>query len=69
MSFTKIIFAVIVMGMAVSTGFAVGIAAGATVIARITVKTSTERRILYSFGGICAAAGGMLGICILIKMF
>jgi uncharacterized membrane protein len=69
MDFLRIIFAVIVIGMATSTGFAVGIAAGATVITRITFPAHTERKILYTFGSVCAIIGALCGTYFFIKMF
>lgn len=69
MDFIKIMLAVIVIGMATSTGFAVGIAAGATVITRVTFPTHTERKILYTFGGVCAIVGALCGIYFWMKIF
>ena len=50
MDFIKIIFTIMVSGMAVSIGFALGIVAGATVITRITFSKQTEQKVLYIFG-------------------
>ena len=47
MDFIKIIFAIMVSGMAVSIGFALGIVAGATVITRITFSKQTEQKVLH----------------------
>lgn len=65
MDFIKIIFAIMVSGMAVSIGFALGIAAGANVITRITFSKQTEQKVLYIFGVI----GTLCSLWFVVKLF
>ena len=69
MDFIKIIFAIMVSGMAVSIGFALGIAAGANVITRITFSTQTEQKVLYIFGVIGMVIGTLCSLWFVVKLF
>ena len=62
MDFIKIIFAIMVSGMAVSIGFALGIAAGANVITRITFSKQTEQKVLSIFGVIGMVIGTLCSL-------
>ena len=69
MDFIKIIFAIMVSGMAVSIGFALGIAAGANVITRITFSKQTEQKVLYIFGVIGMLIGTLCSMWFVVKLF
>ena len=69
MDFIKIIFAIMVSGMAVSIGFALGIAAGANVITRITFAKQTEQKVLYIFGVIGMVIGTLCSLWFVVKLF
>ena len=69
MDFIKIIFAVMVSGTAVSIGFALGIAAGANVITRITFSKQTEQKVLYIFGVIGMVIGTLCSMWFVVKLF
>jgi hypothetical protein len=69
MDFIKIIFAIMVSGMAVSIGFALGIAAGANVITRITFSKQTEQKVLYIFGVIGMVIGTLCSLWFVVKLF
>lgn len=69
MDFIKIIFAIMVSGMAVSIGFALGIAAGANVITRITFSKQTEQKVLYIFGVIGMVIGTLCSMWFVVKLF
>ena len=69
MDFIKIIFAIMVSGMAVSIGFALGIAAGANVITRITFSKQTEQKVLYIFGVIGMVIGTLCSLWYVVKLF
>ena len=69
MDFMKIIFAIMVSGMAVSIGFALGIAAGANVITRITFSKQTEQKVLYIFGVIGMVIGTLCSLWFVVKLF
>ena len=69
MDFIKIIFAIMVSGMAVSIGFALGIAAGANVITRITFSKQTEQKVLYIFGVIGMVVGTLCSLWFVVKLF
>lgn len=64
-----IIFAIMVSGMAVSIGFALGIAAGANVITRITFSKQTEQKVLYIFGVIGMVIGTLCSLWFVVKLF
>lgn len=69
MDFIKIIFTIMVSGMAVSIGFALGIVAGATVITRITFSKQTEQKVLYIFGVIGMVIGTLCSMWFVVKLF
>ena len=69
MDFIKIIFAIMVSGMAVSIGFALGIVAGATVITRIKFSKQTEQKVLYIFGVIGMVIGTLCSMWFVVKLF
>ena len=69
MDFIKIIFTIMVSGMAVSIGFALGIAAGANVITRITFSKQTEQKVLYIFGVIGMVIGTLCSMWFVVKLF
>ena len=69
MDFIKIIFAIMVSGMAVSIGFALGIAAGANIITRITFSKQTEQKVLYIFGVIGMVIGTLCSLWFVVKLF
>ena len=69
MDFIKIIFTIIVSGMAVSIGFALGIVAGANVITRITFSKQTEQKVLYIFGVIGMVIGTLCSLWFVVKLF
>lgn len=69
MDFIKIIFVIMVSGMAVSIGFALGIAAGANVITRITFSKQTEQKVLYIFGVIGMVIGTLCSLWFVVKLF
>ena len=69
MDFIKIIFTIMVSGMAVSIGFALGIVAGATVITRITFSKQTEQKVLYIFGVIGMVIGTLCRMWFVVKLF
>ena len=69
MDFIKIIFAIMVSGMAVSIGFALGIAAGANVITRITFSKQTDQKVLYIFGVIGMVIGTLCSLWFVVKLF
>lgn len=69
MDFIKIIFTIMVSGMAVSIGFALGIVAGATVITRITFSKQTEQKVLYIFGVIGMVIGTLCSLWFVVKLF
>ena len=69
MEFIKIIFTIMVSGMAVSIGFALGIAAGANVITRITFSKQTEQKVLYIFGVIGMVIGTLCSMWFVVKLF
>ena len=69
MDFIKIMFAIMVSGMAVSIGFALGIAAGANVITRITFSKQTEQKVLYIFGVIGMVIGTLCSLWFVVKLF
>ena len=69
MDFIKIIFTIMVSGMAVSIGFALGIVAGATVITRITFSKQTEQKVLYIFGEIGMVIGTLCSMWFVVKLF
>ena len=69
MDFIKIIFTIMVSGMAVSIGFALGIAAGANVITRITFSKQTEQKVLYIFGVIGMVIGTLCSLWFVVKLF
>lgn len=69
MDFIKIIFAIMVSGMAVSIGFALGIVAGANVITRITFSKQTEQKVLYIFGVIGMVIGTLCSLWFVVKLF
>ena len=69
MDFIKIIFTIMVSGMAVSIGFALGIVAGATVITRITFSKQTEQKVLYIFGVIGMVIGTLCSMWLVVKQF
>lgn len=69
MDFIKIIFTIMVSGMAVSIGFALGIVAGATVIPRITFSKQTEQKVLYIFGVIGMVIGTLCSLWFVVKLF
>ena len=69
MDFIKIIFAIMVSGMAVSIGFALGKAAGANVITRITFSKQTEQKVLYIFGVIGMVIGTLCSLWFVVKLF
>ena len=69
MDFIKIIFAIMVSGMAVSIGFALGIVAGANVITRITFSKQTEQKVLYIFGVIGMVIGTLCSMWFVVKLF
>ena len=69
MDFIKIICAIMVSGMAVSIGFALGIAAGANVITRITFSKQTEQKVLYIFGVIGMVIGTLCSLWFVVKLF
>lgn len=69
MEFIKIIFTIMVSGMAVSIGFALGIAAGANVITRITFSKQTEQKVLYIFGVIGMVIGTLCSLWFVVKLF
>lgn len=58
-----------VSGMAVSIGFALGIAAGANVITRITFSKQTEQKVLYIFGVIGMVIGTLCSLWFVVKLF
>ena len=58
MDFIKIIFTIMVSGMAVSIGFALGIVAGAT-----------EQKVLYIFGVIGMVIGTLCSMWFVVKLF
>ena len=55
--------------MAVSIGFALGIAAGANVITRITFSNQTEQKVLYIFGVIGMVIGTLCSLWFVVKLF
>ena len=55
--------------MAVSIGFALGIAAGANVITRITFSKQTEQKVLYIFGVIGMVIGTLCSLWFVVKLF
>ena len=65
----KIIFTIMVSGMAVSIGFALGIVAGANVITRITFSKQTEQKVLYIFGVIGMVIGTLCSMWFVVKLF
>ena len=65
----SITFAIMVSGMAVSIGFALGIVAGATVITRITFSKQTEQKVLYIFGVIGMVIGTLCSLWFVVKLF
>lgn len=69
MDFIKIIFTIMVSGMAVSIGFALGIVAGATVTTRITFSKQTEQKVLYIFGVIGMVIGTLCSMWFVVKLF
>ena len=69
MDLIKSIFAIMVSGMAVSIGFALGIAAGANVITRITFSKQTEQKVLYIFGVIGMVIGTLCSLWFVVKLF
>ena len=69
MEFIKIIFTIMVSGMAVSIGFALGIVAGATVITRITFSKQTVQKVLYIFGVIGMVIGTLCSMWFVVKLF
>lgn len=69
MDFIKIIFTIMVSGMAVSIGFALGIVAGANVITRITFSKQTEQKVLYIFGVIGMVIGTLCSLRFVVKLF
>ena len=69
MDFIKIIFTIMVSGMAVSIGFALGIVAGAIVITRITFSKQTEQKVLYIFGVIGMVIGTLCSMWFVVKLF
>ena len=69
MEFIKIIFTIMVSGMAVSIGFALGIVAGANVITRITFSKQTEQKVLYIFGVIGMVIGTLCSMWFVVKLF
>lgn len=69
MDFIKIIFTIMVSGMAVSIGFALGIVAGANVITRITFSKQTEQKVLYIFGVIGMVIGTLCSMWFVVKLF
>ena len=69
MDFIKIIFTIMVSGMAVSIGFALGIVAGATVITRITITNQTEQKVLYIFGVLGMVIGTLCSMWFVVKLF
>ena len=69
MDFIKIIFTIMVSGMAVSIGFALGIVAGATVITRITFSKQSEQKVLYIFGVIGMVIGTLCSLWFVVKLF
>lgn len=69
MDFIKIIFTIMVSGMAVSIGFALGIVAGATVTTRITFSKQTEQKVLYIFGVIGMVIGTLCSLWFVVKLF
>ena len=69
MEFIKIIFTIMVSGMAVSIGFALGIVAGANVITRITFSKQTEQKVLYIFGVIGMVIGTLCSLWFVVKLF
>ena len=69
MDFIKIIFTIMVSGMAVSIGFALGIGAGANVITRITFSKQTEQKVLYIFGVIGMVIGTLCSMWFVVKLF
>lgn len=69
MDFIKIIFTIMVSGMAVSIGFALGIVAGANVITRITFSKQTEQKVLYIFGVIGMVIGTLCSLWFVVKLF
>ena len=58
-----------VIGMAVSIGFALGIVAGANVITRITFSKQTEQKVLYIFGVIGMVIGTLCSMWFVVKLF
>lgn len=69
MDFIKIILTIMVSGMAVSIGFALGIVAGANVITRITFSKQTEQKVLYIFGVIGMVIGTLCSLWFVVKLF
>ena len=69
MDFIKIIFTIMVSGLAVSIGFALGIVAGANVITRITFSKQTEQKVLYIFGVIGMVIGTLCSLWFVVKLF
>ena len=69
MDFIKIIFTIMVSGMAVSIGFALGIVAGANVITRIAFSKQTEQKVLYIFGVIGMVIGTLCSLWFVVKLF
>ena len=69
MDFIKIIFTIMVSGMSVSIGFALGIVAGANVITRITFSKQTEQKVLYIFGVIGMVIGTLCSLWFVVKLF
>lgn len=68
-AYLLIIFTIMVSGMAVSIGFALGIVAGATVITRITFSKQTEQKVLYIFGVIGMVIGTLCSLWFVVKLF
>lgn len=58
-----------VSGMAVSIGFALGIAAGANVIRVMTFSKQTEQKVLYIFGVIGMVIGTLCSMWFVVKLF
>ena len=69
MDIIKIIFTIMVSGMADSIGFALGIVAGATVITLITFSKQTEQKVLYIFGVIGMVIGTLCSMWFVVKLF